>query len=136
MIKVKTTFNPFALCAPLGGSQYQPTFGEQYLERSKSKHCFDRAFLKEYSASFLMVCRLVAFSIAILKLLMFKVCVIIGISKIKFFNFFGTERVKGTYILNCKISKMLGDFGLAFSPSLGETIASNNNDITKIYIER
>ena len=30
----------------------------------------------------------------VLKLLMFKVCVIIGISKIGFFNFSGTERAK------------------------------------------
>ena len=29
----------------------------------------------------------------VLKLLMFKGCAIMGVSKIKFFNFFGTERV-------------------------------------------
>ena len=31
---------------------------------------------------------------------------------------------------------MLGEFGFGFFPSLKETIASNNTDITKIYTER
>ena len=50
---------------------------------------FTREFFKEYSISFLMISRLIDF-----ELLMFKVGGIIGISKIKFFDFFGTERVK------------------------------------------
>ena len=54
---------------------------------------FAEDFCKEYS-SFLMVCRLIDFALVVLMLLMFKVCVIIGISKIEFFNFSGTERVK------------------------------------------
>ena len=41
-----------------------------------------------------MVCRLIDFAIVVLTLLMFKVCVIIGISEIEFFNFSVTERVK------------------------------------------
>ena len=41
-----------------------------------------------------MVCKLIDFALVVLKLLMFKVCVIIGISKIEIFNFSGTERVK------------------------------------------
>ena len=41
-----------------------------------------------------MVCRLIDFALVVLKLLIFKVCVIIGISKIEFFNFSGTEKVK------------------------------------------
>ena len=41
-----------------------------------------------------MVCRLIDFALLVLKLLAFKVCGTIGISKIKFFNFYGTERVK------------------------------------------
>ena len=40
-----------------------------------------------------MVCRLIDFALVVLKLLMFKVCAIIGVSKIAFFNFSGTERV-------------------------------------------
>ena len=48
---------------------------------------------KEYLISFLMVCRLMDFLLVVLKLLMFKVCGIIGVSKIEFFNFSGTERV-------------------------------------------
>ena len=55
---------------------------------------FAATIFKEYSTSFPMVCRLIDFALVILKLLMFKVCVIIGISKIKIFNFSGTERVK------------------------------------------
>ena len=33
----------------------------------------------------------------VLKLLMFKICAIIGISEIEFFNFSSTERVKGKF---------------------------------------
>ena len=39
-----------------------------------------------------MVCKLIDFALVVLKLLMFKVCVIIGMSKIEIFNFSGTER--------------------------------------------
>ena len=52
---------------------------------------FRKAFFKEYSMSFLMVCRLIDFVLMVLKLLMFKICGIIGI---EFFNYFGNERVK------------------------------------------
>ena len=41
-----------------------------------------------------MICRLIDFTLMILQLLMFKVCGVIGISKIEFFNFSSTERVK------------------------------------------
>ena len=41
-----------------------------------------------------MVCSLIDFAFVVLKILMLKVCGIIGISKIEFFNFSGTERVK------------------------------------------
>ena len=41
-----------------------------------------------------MVCRLIDFALVVLKLLMLKVCVIIGIPKIEILNFPGTERVK------------------------------------------
>ena len=41
-----------------------------------------------------MACGLIEFALVVLKLLMFKVCGIIGISKIEFFYFSGTERVK------------------------------------------
>ena len=41
-----------------------------------------------------MGCRLIDFAFAVLKLLMFKVCGIIGISKTEFSNFSGNERVK------------------------------------------
>ena len=54
---------------------------------------FTRRLLKEYSTSFPMVCRLIDFALVVLRLLMFKVCGIIRISKIEFFNFSGTEWV-------------------------------------------
>ena len=41
-----------------------------------------------------MVLRLIDFALVVLKLLMFKSCVITGISKIQVFKFSGTERVK------------------------------------------
>ena len=85
--------NPFAPCAPLSGSQYRPTCGQQYLENDKSKHCLCQTFFKEYLTSFLTVYRLIDVALLVLKLLMFKVYVIIGISKMEFFNFSGTERV-------------------------------------------
>ena len=41
-----------------------------------------------------MVCRLIDFAFVVLKSLMFKVCGIIGISRIELFNYSGNERVK------------------------------------------
>ena len=41
-----------------------------------------------------MLFRLIDFALAVLKLLIFKFCGIIGISKIEFFHFSGTEKVK------------------------------------------
>ena len=40
-----------------------------------------------------MVFRLIDFALVVLKFFMFKFCGTVGISKIKFFNFFGTEKV-------------------------------------------
>ena len=54
---------------------------------------YTRTFLNEYSISFLMVRRLIDFALVVLKLLMFKVCGINGISKIEFFDYSGNERV-------------------------------------------
>ena len=91
--------NPFAPCAPLIGSQYRPTFGQEYRENGKSKHCLCQTFFKEYSTSFLMICRLIDFAPLVLKLLIFKVCVTTDISKMEFFNFSGTERVNICYFV-------------------------------------
>ena len=55
---------------------------------------FPATFFKEYLTSFVIVCRLIDFALVALKLLIFKVYVIIGISKIEIFDFSGTERVK------------------------------------------
>ena len=53
-----------------------------------------RMFFEKYSINFPVVCRVIDFALAALELLMIKVCGIIGISKIEFFNFSGTKRVK------------------------------------------
>ena len=58
---------------------------------------FIQTYFKEYSISFLMVCRLIDFALVVLELLMFKVCGIIGISKIGYSNFSGNERVNFDY---------------------------------------
>ena len=88
-----SNFKPFVLCATLRASQYRPTYGQQCHKNGKRKHCLGRTFFKEYSTRFRMVCRLIGFALVVLTLLVFKVCVIIGISKSKFFNFSVTERV-------------------------------------------
>ena len=75
-----------------GDNTVLPT-SKQHLESNESKHCLYGTFFKQYSISFLMVCRLMDFAFVVLKLLMFKVCGIIGISKIEFINFSGTEKV-------------------------------------------
>ena len=41
-----------------------------------------------------MVCRLIEFALVVVKLLMFNVCGIIGISDVEFFNFLSTKRVQ------------------------------------------
>ena len=51
-------------------------------------------FFKEYLISILIIFSLIDFALVILELLMFKNCGIIGISKIEFFSYSGTERVK------------------------------------------
>ena len=53
----------------------------------KVKIAFTRTLFKEYAISFLMVCRLINFAFVV------KVCRIVSISKIEFFNVSGTERV-------------------------------------------
>ena len=68
-------------------------FKQQYLERGNSKLCLHKTVFKEYLISFLMVSRLIDFARVVLKLLMLKVCGIIGVTKIEFSNISGTERV-------------------------------------------
>ena len=63
-------------------------------DQPSNSNTFTWTFFKEYLISFLIVYRLIDFALVVLTLLMFKVRVIMGISKIEFFNIFGTERVK------------------------------------------
>ena len=61
---------------------------------NKSKHCLYKTFYKEYSINFLTVCKLIGFTLVAPKLLIFEVCGIIRISKMEFFSFSGSERLK------------------------------------------
>ena len=51
-------------------------------------------FLKGYLINFLMMSRLIDFELTVLWLIMFKVCGIIEVTKIEFFNYSRAERVK------------------------------------------
>ena len=55
---------------------------------------FTGTFFKEYLISFLMVSRLIDFALSVLNKLMYQVCRIIGISKIKFFNLNKIKKIK------------------------------------------
>ena len=57
-----------------------------------------------------MVSRLIDFASVVLKLLMFKVCVIIRILKLEFFNFSDTERVNIGFKDCSKISFTVGQY--------------------------
>ena len=58
-----------------------------------NKHCLYKS-VKEFLISFLMVCKLIDFILVILKQLTFKVCGIIGISKIDFFLIIHISKIK------------------------------------------
>ena len=90
---MSTSFRLLVPCTLLDVCKCRPTFRQQYLESGKSKHCLYGTFFKEYSISFLMVCRLIDIALVLLKLSMPKVRGIIGISKIKLLNFSCAERV-------------------------------------------
>ena len=60
-------------------------------------------FFEEYSIKFPMVCRLIDFTLVVFKLHIFKVCGIIGISKIEFFNLSGTKRVNGLFKIDISL---------------------------------
>ena len=70
------------------------TSDSNFSKKIRIKIAFSRKFFKEYLTRFLLVFRIIDLTLVALKFLTFKVCVIIGISKIDFFNFPGTERVK------------------------------------------
>ena len=55
-----------------------------------------------------MVCRLIDLALVVLKLLIFKVCGIIGVSKTEFLNFCGNERVKQNQKNLKNIENLLG----------------------------
>ena len=76
-----------------GGDNTHPPSDSNNSKTVRVNIAFTGTFFKKYSISFLMICRLIDFALVVLKLLMLKVCAIIGISKIGFFNFSGKERV-------------------------------------------
>ena len=81
-------FNPFALCTPCTGHNTDLTSSSNISKTVRVNIVFTIVLI-----SFLMICRLKDPAHVVLQLLIFKVCGIIGISKIEFFNFSDTERV-------------------------------------------
>ena len=109
-----------------------PTYLRTSISRRRQEQTLPlpRTFFKEYSISFLMVCRLIDFALVVLELLMFKVCGIIGISKIQFFNFPGNERVKLYLSHRKKLSKLL--FLTVNNSSLGACFYSQFNSSSSL----
>ena len=70
-------FKPFASCTPLNSNISETVLVNIAL----------MTFFKEYLISFLMVCRLIDLALMVRRLLIFKGCWNIGISKIEFFIF-------------------------------------------------
>ena len=87
------------------GHKTNPPSDSNILKTVRVNIAFAAPFFKEYPTSFLMLCRLIDFALVVLKLLMFKVCVIIGTSKIECFNFSGAVRVKDK-ILSFKLQNV------------------------------
>ena len=86
-------FNPFTPCA----SHNTDLPSKNSISKTvKVNIAFKRKCFEEYSINFLMISRLIDFALVVLQLFMFKMCGIIGISKIVFFSFSGIERVKQT----------------------------------------
>ena len=82
----------FGPCDPLCWSKYRHTFKQQYLKNGGTSIAFTPAYFGKCSISFPMISRLIGFAFVALQLLLFKVCGIIGISKIEFFSFSRKER--------------------------------------------
>ena len=68
---------------------------------------FTRTFFKEHQTSFLMISRLIDFAVVVLQLLIFKVCGIIGISKIVLFDFSGMKELRSLIPKDSQILKVL-----------------------------
>ena len=87
------------------GHKTNPPPDSNILKTVRVNTAFAAIFLKEYPTSFLTICGLIDFALVVLKLLMFKVCVIIGTSEIECFNFSGAVRVKNK-ILSFKLQNV------------------------------
>ena len=80
----------FAPSTPLSGLQYRTTFKQQCIKSCSSKHYFHGTCFKEYPINFLMICRLIDFTLVVVSL-MFNVYGNFGVWKLEFFNFSITE---------------------------------------------
>ena len=76
-------------CDLLEGSRSRPI-----TKTVKVNFTITNSFMKDYSINLLMISRLKYFPLAVLQSLMFNVYGNFGISKIEFFIFFRTERLK------------------------------------------
>ena len=93
-LEFRKRFNHFAPCARWACHNTDLPSDSNISKMVTVNVAFAVTLFKEYSTSFLMVGRLIDFALVALKLLMFKVYVINGTSKIEFFSFSGTGRVK------------------------------------------
>ena len=86
-----TTINPFALAS--GANTDLPS--NSIISKTIGVNiAFTRKYFKECSINFLMIRRMIDFTLVVFYLLMFKICGMIGFLKIMFFKFSVSERVK------------------------------------------
>ena len=83
-------------CDLLEGSRSRPI-----TKTVKVNFTITNSFMKDYSINLLMISRLKYFPLAVLQSLMFNVYGNFGISKIEFFIFFRTERLKQHFNEKC-----------------------------------
>ena len=86
-----TTINPFALAS---GANTDLPSNSIISKTIGVTIAFTRKYFKECSINFLMIRRMIDFTLVVFYLLMFKICGMIGFLKIMFFKFSVSERVK------------------------------------------
>ena len=100
-VKCKTTeYLTLSHPVPRSGNNTELPWNNNISKTVKLNIAFTNKSFKEYSISFLMICRLIEFALLVLQLLMLKVCGIIGISKIETFIFPVLKRLSMNYVLD------------------------------------
>ena len=86
-----TTINPFVLAR---GANTDLPSNSIISKTIRANAMFTRKYFKECSINFLMIRRMIDFTLVVFYLLMFKICGMIGFLKIMFFKISVSERVK------------------------------------------